>query len=197
MRNPVFPLCLSLGFLAGFGQPMLAWAGQPAEPTAASLVAVLQSDATRKEKADACRELARVGGKEAVAPLAALLGDEELSHMARYALESIPGSSVDKALRSALDTVQGKPLVGVIGSVGFRRDDKAVKQLTRLLNGTDAEVTHASARALGRIGTPEAGAALTAALTSAPAGDRAAISVVFGSGAGWRVARGHFRPRFR
>ena len=35
---------------------------------------MLKSDAPRKEKADACRELARVGTKEAVPPLAALAG---------------------------------------------------------------------------------------------------------------------------
>ena len=57
------------------------------------LVAVLKSNATQKEKADACRELARIGTKDAVAPLAALLPDEKLSHMARYALEPIPSSA--------------------------------------------------------------------------------------------------------
>ena len=39
----------------------------------AKLIAVLKSDAPRKAKADACRELARVGTRESVAPLAALL----------------------------------------------------------------------------------------------------------------------------
>ena len=38
----------------------------------AKLIAVLKSDAPRKAKADACRELGRVGTQEAVAPLAAL-----------------------------------------------------------------------------------------------------------------------------
>ncbi|MGB0070790.1 MAG: hypothetical protein WBQ11_22425, partial [Isosphaeraceae bacterium] len=56
----------------------------------AKLIAVLKSDAPRKAKADACRELARVGTRESVAPLAALLCNEELSHMARYGLEPIP-----------------------------------------------------------------------------------------------------------
>src|SRR5262245_32097000 len=70
------------------------------------LISVIQSGATEKEKADACRELARVGGKEAVGPLIALLPDEKLSHMARYALETIPDPSVDKALRDSLSKLQ-------------------------------------------------------------------------------------------
>jgi len=44
------------------------------------LIAVLKSDASHKEKADACRQLAIIGTKKAVAPLAVLLGDEKLSH---------------------------------------------------------------------------------------------------------------------
>ena len=71
--------------------------------------------------------MARIGNKDAVAPLAALLPDEKLSHMARYGLETIPSSAVDKALRDAAGKLQGRLLVGVIGSIGVRRDAKAVE----------------------------------------------------------------------
>ena len=119
----------------------------------AKLIAVLKSDAPRKDKADACRELALIGTKDAVAPLAALLGDEKLAHMARYALEPIPDPAVDDALRDALGKLKGRPLVGVIGSIGVRRDAKAVEPLSKLLKDTDPDVAQAAARALGRIGT--------------------------------------------
>src|ERR1043165_9769330 len=89
-----------------------------------SLAAVLNSNAGLKEKADACRELARRGNKEAVAALVALLPDEQLSHMARYSLETMPDRSVDRVLREALSTLHGRQLVGVIGSLGVRRDSK-------------------------------------------------------------------------
>ena len=46
--------------------------------------------------------------------------------MARYALETIPDPSVDDALRDALGKLKGRPLLGVIGSLGVRRDAKAV-----------------------------------------------------------------------
>ena len=84
----------------------------------AELLAVLRSDATLQEKSAACRQLAGVATKEAVPTLAALLGDEKLSHMARYALETIRDPSVDDALRDALGKVQGSARLGVIGSLG-------------------------------------------------------------------------------
>ncbi len=130
----------------------------------AKLTAVLKSEAPQKEKADACRELARIGNKDAVAALAALLPDEKLSHMARYGLETIPDPSVDKAFRDALPRLSGRPLVGVIGSVGFRHDAKATSLLAKRLTDPDPDVAQAAARALGRIATPAAAKALQKAL---------------------------------
>ncbi len=159
-----------LGLCGGYG------ASPAPKDKCEQLIGVLQSaGATRKEKADACRELARVGDKRAVPVLAALLGDEEMSHMARYAMESIPDASVDKALRDALATTQGRCLVGVIGSIGVRRDAKAVDAVAMNLKSSDPEVAHAAARALGSIGTSGAAKALTKAWKVAPVKDQAAI----------------------
>ena len=72
--------------------------------TADKSIAVLQSpSSTVKEKTDACRQLAVTGDAAAVPALVALLPDETLNHMARYALETIPDRAVDDALRGALD----------------------------------------------------------------------------------------------
>ena len=131
------------------------------------LIAVIKSDASHKEKADACRHLAIIGTKKAVAPLAALLGDEKLSHMARYGLEPIPDPSVDKAFRDALGKLKGRPLVGVIGSIGVRRDSKAVPALSKLQHNSDREVAKAASRALGSIGNTDAAKALQDALENA------------------------------
>ncbi len=139
------------------------------------LIAVLKSDAPQKEKADACRELARIGTKDAVAPLAALLADEKLSHMARYGLETIPDSSVDKVLREALTKLRGRPLVGVIGSLGVRRDSGAVKALTGFLHDSDNDVAQAAARSLGSIGTKAAAKALLDALPNVSAANQLAF----------------------
>jgi HEAT repeat protein len=139
------------------------------------LVAVLKSDASQKQKADACRELARIGTKDAVAPLAALLTDAKLSHMARYGLETIPDPAVDSALRDAASKLQGRLLVGVIGSIGVRHDAKAVKTLTKLLHSADNDVVQAAARALGSIGNSPAAKALLEALDNVSAANQLAF----------------------
>lgn len=158
-------------------------ARSPAQTVAAredqgKLIAVLKSnDASRKDKADACRQLAIIGTTDAIAPLAALLADEELSHMARYALEPLPGPAVDQVFRDALGRLQGKPLVGVIGSIGVRRDAKAVEPLKAMLMKHDAggEVTGAIVRALGSIGNPAAADVLKTALDHAPSDGQLAL----------------------
>ncbi|TWU35030.1 HEAT repeat domain-containing protein [Novipirellula artificiosorum] len=139
----------------------------------AELIAVLRSDAGLQEKSAACRQLARIGTKEAVPALAELLADEELSHMARYALEPITDPSVNEALRDALGNTQGRPQLGVIGSLGVRRDTKAVEPLSEWLE--TAETAQAAARAIGNIGTPTAAEALQKALPNTTEDNQMAI----------------------
>lgn len=117
-------------------------------------IRILKSDASTREKADACRALALIGTPEAVPVLASLLTDETLSHMARYALEPIADPSVDKALRGALGQLKGSQLVGVIDSLGVRKDTQAVEPLAPFLTNADPAVVRAAASALGSIGGP-------------------------------------------
>ncbi|MCF7708781.1 MAG: DUF1080 domain-containing protein [Verrucomicrobia bacterium] len=129
------------------------------------LLTVLKNpDASRKQKQDACRELSRIATAGSVPVLAELLDDPKLSHMARYALEPIPDASVDAALREALGEVKGEQLAGVIGSLGVRRDERAVPALAQLLSHEKAVVSAAAARALGNIGNSKAAEALQSAL---------------------------------
>jgi HEAT repeat protein len=156
--------------------PALGQAEKPGAPDEAKLIAVLTSKASVKDKADACRQLASVGTRNAVPALAMLLADERLAQMARYGLEPIPDPSVDDALRTALGQLKGRLLVGVIGSIGVRRDAKAIESLAQRLSDADPEVAQAAARSLGRISTPEAVRALTRALAvNPPAGNQAAL----------------------
>jgi hypothetical protein len=166
-------------------------APKPARGVEAKLIDVLKSNASREEKAAACRNLALVGTAASVPALAELLGDEKLGHMARYALEPIPDPAVDAALRDALGKLRGRPLVGVIGSVGVRRDAQAIERLAGLLRDGDAEVSHASAKALGRIGTPPAIKALDDALAVAPPANWPALYEGLFRGADALAARGH------
>jgi HEAT repeat protein len=116
------------------------------------LLAILKSDAPPLEKADACRELARIGTREAVPVLAPLLADERLSDMARFALEPIADPAVDEVLRDALGNIKGRLLAGVISSVGVRKDPAAIAPLGKLLTDADPVVMQAAARALGGFG---------------------------------------------
>ena len=147
----------------------------PAKEQEAKLIAVLQSTADSTAKADACRELARIGTADAVPALAALLTEEKLAHMARYGLETVPDPAVDAALRDALGKLKGRLLVGVIGSIGVRQDAQAVSALAGLLKNPDAEVVQAAARALGMIGTADAAKILLGTLPTVAAPNQLAL----------------------
>lgn len=143
----------------------------------AGLISLLKkSNATEFEKAKACQRLANVGTAEAVPALSALLTDPRLSTYARYGLEPIPGPAVDDSLRQALPKLKGTLLVGVINSLGMRKDANAVPPLSKLLFDSDPAVAQASAAALGHISGPEAAKVLEAALDKTKGPLRAAVA---------------------
>lgn len=148
-------------------QKMVADAAKDPKDAAAAarhLAALLESpQATREVKDFVCRQLWIIGTAEQVPILAKLLGDEKLAHMARYAMERMPDPAVDAALRQALGRLKGKLLVGVIGSIGERRDAKATDALIRLLRDKDTMVAAAAGAALGKIGGQPAASAIGAA----------------------------------
>jgi HEAT repeat protein len=112
------------------------------------------------EKDAACARLKWIGTARCVPVLANLLTNEPLSHSARYALESMPGTEAEKALLQALDKTSGSNQVGVINSVGVRGDPAAVPALGALLSASDTNAACVAAMALGRIGGLQALAAL-------------------------------------
>ncbi len=142
---------------------------------AAKLVTALKSDATLDQKQAACRQLAVIGDKSVVPVLASLLADDKLSHMARYALEPIPDPSVDDALRDAAGKLKGKLLVGVINSIGVRRDAKAVDLLAKFLGDADPDTFGAAATSLGKIGDDAAAKSLEAAFKSATVANKGVL----------------------
>jgi hypothetical protein len=139
--------------------------GSPAElnKIEKSLLDVLTSDATRAGKQFVCRELSIIGTDESVPVLGNMLTDEETSDMARYALERIPGQAVNEVLRKALRKAKDKPQVGIINSLGQRRDRRAVRALSRLIDNSDETVAAAAAAALGQIADSRATEALAEA----------------------------------
>ena len=143
-----------------------ACAGDGRTPKERELIAVLRSDAPEADKALACKGLAVHGSADAVPDLAKLLGSERLASWARISLEAIPEPACDAALRTAAADLAGRPLVGVINSLGVRRDAGAVELLAARLNDADPAVASAAAISLGLIGGDAAAAALRPALAA-------------------------------
>ncbi|MGO8690289.1 MAG: HEAT repeat domain-containing protein [Thermoguttaceae bacterium] len=134
------------------------------------LAEVLTGNAPRDAMDYVCRVLRVIGTADSVSALAGLLAERNLSHMARYALQDNPAPEAAKALREALGTLNGALKVGVIGSLGVRRDTASVEALTALLAAADTMVAVAAAHALGTIGTPEAGQSLRQLAQNPPEG---------------------------
>jgi type 1 glutamine amidotransferase len=128
-----------------------------------ALLGVLESDAKRAGKQYVCRELSIIGTGQSVSVLAGMLTDEKTSDMARYALERIPGTTVDDALRRSLRKARGNAKIGIVNSLGQRGDKKAVRPLTRMVTGKNESLATAAAAALGRIASPQAAKALAQA----------------------------------
>jgi hypothetical protein len=96
---------------------------------AAALIGILTDAGSREfRKAKACQRISELGAKEAVPALAALLGNEHLSTYARYGLEPIADPSADEALRAGMSMLKGNLLIGVINSIGKRRDALVSRQ---------------------------------------------------------------------
>jgi len=126
------------------------------------LAAVLADPkATHAGKLFACAQMPVVGTDAHVPVLAAMLGDAKTVGMARRALAGIRGEASGKVLLAALGKLKGGALVGLIHSLGDRRDAKATSALAGLLTAGQPKVAAAAARALGEIGTVEAGKALS------------------------------------
>ena len=140
------------------------------------LAAVLKTGASRAAKDFVCRKLTIIGTAESVPALAALLPYKDLSHMSRYALERICAPEAAAAMRDALPKVSGAIKIGVIGSLGARRDAASVAAVTPLLADSDKAVACAAAAALGAIGTPEAATALCDCAKKATEGVKAAAA---------------------
>ena len=144
---------------------------------AAALIRILNDSGSGNfQRAKACQRIGELGAKEAVPALAALLGDEHLSTYARYGLEPIADPSADEALRAAMSKLKGEILVGVINSIGKRRDAAAGPALAKMIYGADPAVASAAAVALGNIGTLTAMKEIQSALSKTRGTSRMAVA---------------------
>jgi len=150
-------------------------AAERATLTAKLTGALAAADTTPDSKRFILRQLSLIGTAKEVPTIAPLLTDKDLSDMARYAIERIPDPSADAAMRAALSKATPKQKIGLINSLGQRKDVTSVPALIPLLKDADAGAAAAAGAALGKIATPEACAAIAAARLAAPPAVKAVL----------------------
>src|ERR1039457_2146988 len=124
-----FSLTLALGVLLP-GLLLAAPAAQTTEePTPTGSC---RPDRPPAGKPAACARLKRSGTAQSVPALAALLTDEQLSHSARYALESMQTAKAGQALADALGKTSELTKVGIINSLGYRRETRSEEHTSEL-----------------------------------------------------------------
>lgn len=128
------------------------------------LTAFNDAKATPAARQFILRTLARVGSAASVSSIAPYLTNDQLSHMARYALQPIAHESAAAALREALPESSGKIRIGLISSLGDRRDTAAIPLLTPLTQDLHSATAAAAINALGDIGTTGAARAISSSL---------------------------------
>ena len=129
-----------------------------------------------EQKAIACKQLAIHGTAKSCPELGMWLADPKLASWARTALEAITDPAADAELRAAAAKLDGKLLVGVINTIGVRRDAGAVDLLANQLKKDDPEAASAAAVALGRIADEKSVATLRQSLASSPDKVRNAVA---------------------
>ena len=101
-------------------------------------------------------QIGLLGKYEAVKPLGKILADQSadalLRESARRALEAIPVVTVKKALREALGKARGTLRIGILCSMGIRRDSLAVQYMLEAAKDPDVAVRLAAIEAMALVG---------------------------------------------
>jgi HEAT repeat protein len=143
---------------------------------ASKLAALLGSEMAFEGKDFILRTLYMMGTQAEIPAIAKLLPDEKHSHMARYVLEAMATPEATAAIRQSLANVKGRPLIGVVNSLGNLRDVESIRSLAEMTKSEDEALACAAAGALGRIGTAEAAQSLAGVDASSKAKLNAAVA---------------------
>ena len=124
------------------------------------------------------RQLEYMGSTEAVSSLTVLLknNNAELQECARRALEKNPSPAASDSLRAALEKADNDNWkIGLINSLGQRKDAKSVELITSSLS--NSRLAGPAALALGKIGTEGAITALQQNIALTPMAAQALVDV--------------------
>ncbi len=128
-------------------------------------LAFLKTDATLAAKDFVCKQLSVAGSEASTPALAAMLQDPRTADMARYALERIPAPPWIARCVSPLGKTSGKARIGIVNTLGIRRDPASVAALRPLALGPQADEASAALFALAQIADTQAVDALSEAQT--------------------------------
>jgi len=131
------------------------------------LLLFLKSNATLAAKMAVCRHLRVIGSEMSVPVLDKMLTRKDTSDMARYALEKIPGDTVDRVLVKRLAKSKGEIRIGIISSLGRRKTPNSVPVLGKLIYNSDSATAVAATTALGQVANSESAKILSAAMNKA------------------------------
>ena len=120
---------------------------------AAKLASFLNEETTLAGRQFVCLQLRFVGTAAEVPVLTKYLNRPEDFEHVRMALQMIPGEESLVPLREALQTFQGKMLIGVIESLAAREDTKSIPELMKLIESADRAVAVVAVTALGTFDT--------------------------------------------
>jgi HEAT repeat protein len=123
------------------------------------------------------RMLELFGSAESAAPLNELLSNKEphVRDSARRALAAIPGDAASTYLIAALKKSPATEQGAYLQALAYRRDAKAVAEMTRALQSKDAALVSEAALAISKAGKAEQIPAIKKALTTAPAASKVAL----------------------
>ena len=123
----------------------------------ARLLRVIQSrQSSAAAKQFAADQLYRLCDEDTVTAFSNLLLRKDTTNIARKGLELINHPKAEQALLDALDRSSGATLLGIIESLGNKRDPAAAQVLSRTAKAGNAEVCLAALSALAKIPGPEA-----------------------------------------
>ncbi|GMV99411.1 MAG: hypothetical protein AMXMBFR84_05500 [Candidatus Hydrogenedentota bacterium] len=178
--------------LSELEQAVFASAGdaEASAELAGKLAKYLSDDVSLETKRFVVRQLRLIGTEDTVPALKALLKDDELCHLATYALGSIEGDKATDALTWGLGKARAQDKAGIASVLGARGSDKAVAGLRKALKNNDLEVKRAVASALGTIGGAKAMAVLLEAHKKAQGDARKTIEDGLITGAKGLLASG-------
>jgi HEAT repeat protein len=142
----------------------------------AAMIKLVGPGSTFEARRFGCQILAAIGTEASLPVLTQMLNQEETVGIACLALSSERFPKSAATLRAALPAARGLARLQIISALGNHRDGQSVDALAKLARDADRDVAAMAIRALGKIGTKAAQAAVAELAKQPPAGQGCAVT---------------------